>query len=105
MNLNVSNAAAIAKIVTFEQALEIISQLDAAHDAIVWPEGTGSGPMGLTPDEIKFGPEFRKARATSEGLKAIQRKFNQVFSKRFKKEIIKHRDEKRAARLAASQGE
>lgn len=102
MNLNETNAASIAKVVTFEQALEIIAQLDAAHDAIIWPEGCGTGPMGLTPDHIKFGPEFRNARARSEGIKAIQRKFVPVFSKRFKKEIIAHRDAKRAAKLAAN---
>lgn len=105
MQMNTTNAAAIAKVVTFEQALDIIAQLDAQHDAIVWPEGTGSGPMGLTPDAIKFGPEFRRARAASDNIKAIQRKFVPVFSKRFKKEIIKHRDERRAAKLAASKVE
>lgn len=100
MQINETNAASIAKVVTFEQALLIKDQLDAAHDAIVWPEGCGTGPMGLTPDHIKFSPEFRKARAASQNILAIMRKFNQVFSKRFKKEIIAHRDAKRAAKLA-----
>lgn len=100
--INATNAATIAKYVTFEQYLEINAQIDAAHDAIVWPEGVGSGPMGLTPDAIKFGPEFRKARATSEGLKLIGRKFNQVCSKRFKKEIREHIAARRAAKNAAA---
>lgn len=100
MQLNETNAAAIANNVTFEQAMEIKAQLEAAHDAIIWPEGTGSGAMGLTPDAIKFSPEFRKARATSQGIMAIERKFNQVFSKRFKKEIRAHIEAKRAAKNA-----
>ena len=100
--INATNAAAIAKVATFEQSLEIKEALEAAHKAIVWPEGTGSGAMGLTPDHIKFTPEFRNARARSQGIMEIERKFNQVFSKRFKKEIIAHIAAKRAAKLAAN---
>lgn len=102
MQMNETNAAAIAKVITFDQYLEINAQLDAAHAAIVWPQGTGTGPMGLTPDAIKFGPEFRKARAASQNIMAIQRKFNQVCSKRFKKEIRAHIAAKRAAKIAAN---
>lgn len=105
MNINVTNAAAIARAVTFEQYLEIISQFDAMHKAIVWPEGTGSGAMGLTPDHIRLGAEYRMARGKSEGLKAIERKFHAVTSKRFKKEIRAHIDAKRAAKMAANRGE
>lgn len=97
MQINATNASAIAKVITFEQYLEISSQLDAAHKAIQWPEGTGSGAMGLTPDHIRLSPEYRTARATSEALKKIERAFNQVCSKRFKKEIRAHIDAKRAA--------
>jgi hypothetical protein len=102
MNLNIENAAAIAKVVTFEQALEIKAQLDAAHEAIVWPEGCGTGPMGLTPDHIKFAAPYRAANARSQNIMAIMRKFNQVYSKRFKKEIRAHIDAKRAAKIAAN---
>lgn len=104
MNLNLANAAVVAKIVTFAQYLEIKDQLDAAHKAIVWPEGVGTGPMGLTPDHIKFGPEYRAARNRSESIMAIERKFNQVASKRFKKEIRAHIDAKRAAKMTANRG-
>lgn len=100
--INVTNAAAFGKSVTFEQYLAVNAKLDAMRAAIVWPEGTGSGAMGLTPDHIKATPEFRYARSTSETLKEIGRKFNGAASKRFKKEIRAHIDAKRAVKLATS---
>lgn len=104
--INLTNAASFGKIVTFAQFLEVGAQIESMRKAIVWPEGTGSGPMGLTPDHIKFSPEYRKARSTSETLKEIERKFNSTAAKRFKKEIRAHIDAKRAAKnAAASKGE
>lgn len=103
--INLANAATFGKHVTFEQYLEVNAKLDEMHKDIVWPEGTGSGPMGLTPEHIRLSPEFRKARSTSETLKEIGRKFNGTASKRFKKEIRAHIDAKRAAKMAANRGE
>lgn len=103
--INLTNAAAFGKSVTFEQYLEVNAKLEEMQKAIVWPEGTGSGPMGLTPDHIKFGAEYRNARNTSETLREIGRRFNGAASKRFKKEIRAHIDAKRAAKLAALKGE
>ncbi len=100
MIINETNAATFAKYVTFDQYLEVTNQLDAAHKAIAWPVGTGSGQMGLTPDHIKATTEFRQARAKSESIKRIERAFNQVCSKRFKKEIRAYIDARRAAKMA-----
>ena len=99
--INATNAATFGKHVTFEQYLDVIEKLETMGREIVWPEGVGSGAMGLTPDHIKFSPEYRAARNRSEQIKDIIRKFNSTAAPRFKKEMRARIDAKRAAKLAA----
>lgn len=54
--------------------------------------------IGLTPDEIKFSPEYKKAKSKVDAAFQNLRKFNGPFVKKYKKEIIKTRNEKRAAK-------
>lgn len=49
--------------------------------------GAGTGPMGLTPDSIKFSPEFRQAKGDCDSaLRALQA-LNKHNAKRFAPEI------------------
>ena len=45
------------------------------------------GPMGLTPDAVKFSPEFRSAKTAYDTAAAKSRKFRSAYSKAFAKEI------------------
>lgn len=53
--------------------------------------GIGSGPMGLTPDAVKFSPEYRAARAAYERAHAAAAKFNRSFCKAFARELREER--------------
>ena len=63
----------------------IEARLKAASAAM--PKGTGSGPMGLTPDAIKFSPEYRAAKLVVDRTMRELREFNRWFVPTFKKEI------------------
>lgn len=88
---------AIAKIA----AAAIDAELSAAGAALKAIPGVGSGPMGLTPDAVKFSPEYRTAKSALDAAKARSRAFYAAFSKRYAKEIRADRDAARAAKLAA----
>ena len=82
---------------TFEQATalrdtfnRLVDETSATLRAI---PGVGSGPMGLTPDAVKFSPEFRAADLAFKYAFANLRAFNDRYTKEFKKEV-------RAARRA-----
>jgi hypothetical protein len=55
---------------TFEQAkarqAELIAVCTETSRAWKAVPGAGTGPMGLTPDAVKFGPEYRAARRAYE---------------------------------------
>ena len=57
--------------------------------------GIGSGPMGLTPDDVKNTPEYRIAKQAMDKAFAELRAFNAVYAKRFKKELAIERKLKR----------
>ena len=81
---------------TFEQAKTIKANLEAqmAFAAAAF-EAFPRGPMGLTPDEVKFSPAYRSAKATFDGAFATVRAHNALMTKRFAKEM---RDERRTRR-------
>lgn len=84
---------------TFEKAKEIQEALNlAANNASkVLKDIVGDevGPMGLTPDHIKFSPEYQSALATFNHANARSRAFNGPFVKQFKKELAELRKAKR----------
>jgi hypothetical protein len=49
------------------------------------------GPMGLTPDDIKFGPAYRTAKAAYDRAFAELRDFNAEFVKQYAKDIERER--------------
>lgn len=76
------------------------SEADAASKALqTFPRG----PMGLTPDSVKFSPEFRAAKAAYDRAEAALRAFNGKHAKSFAKEIRAAVTARREARLAAQQ--
>lgn len=58
--------------------------------------GVGSGPMGLTPDDVRARPDYRFAKQVMDKAFAELRAFNAVYVKRFKKELAAERLEKRS---------
>lgn len=69
----------------------------AAAAALKAIPGVGSGTMGLTPDSIKFGPDYRGARRRVDIAFESLRRFNQAFKRRYARQIA---DDARAARRA-----
>lgn len=70
---------------------QIEQEVDAASDALqVFPRG----PMGLTPDAVTATPEYRAAKTRYAKAFARQRAFNEVFTKKFAKELRAERDKR-----------
>ena len=49
--------------------------------------GDAVGPMGLTPDAVKFSPEYRQAKADWQACWDAMRKFNAWFYKEFTPQV------------------
>lgn len=82
------NAYEIAKI----QRNAIEAKLNAASDAMN-AYNAQKNEIGLTPDHIKFSPEYRAAKTAYDAAHAQIRAFNNWFTKAFKDQI---RAERRA---------
>ena len=81
---------------TFEEAKIIAAALYAVVDQAsaalqVFPKG----PMGLTPDAVKFSPEFQLAKKNYDIAFQALRKFNAEYTKQFKQELAAERAQKR----------
>lgn len=59
--------------------------------------GVGSGPMGLTPDSVKFSPEYREARAAYDRASSMARAFNGAFVREYRRELAEERAARRAS--------
>lgn len=55
------------------------------------------GPMGLTPDAIKFSSEYQKAWKQERQAFSAMREFNTQYTRVFKRELREERNAKRAA--------
>lgn len=55
------------------------------------------GPMGLTPDDVKYSSEFKAAKQAFDKAFKDSQEYNKVFTKQFKKEIRAFYAEKRKA--------
>lgn len=53
------------------------------------------GEMGLTPDDVKASPEYRKAKAAYDHAFHALRAVNAKGTKLYKKELAKEREERR----------
>lgn len=84
---------------TYAIAKQVAQQLNDNYDAAIKTlkaiDGVGTGPMGLTPDAIKFGAEYRAAKAVMDKAFADLRKFNSMMTKQYKKEINAEQKAKR----------
>jgi hypothetical protein len=70
---------------------QIEAEVDAASDALqVFPRG----PMGITPAAVAATPEYRAAKTRYAKAFARQRAFNEVFTKKFAKELRAERDKR-----------
>ncbi len=74
---------------------------DALHEAVrdlgLWLNAFPKGAFGLTPDEVKFSPEYKAAKAAYDAKFEQLRNFNAGFYKMFKKEIKAAQRQKIAA--------
>lgn len=53
--------------------------------------GVGSGPMGLTPDDVRARPDYHVAKQAMDKAFAELRAFNAVYVKRYKNELAAER--------------
>lgn len=75
--------------------IAVEARAKAAGLALRAVPGVGSGANGLTPDAVKFSPEYRAAKAAHEAALAELRRFNAWFAKAFKAEIAAERRTRR----------
>jgi hypothetical protein len=89
----------LPKFASFEAAKAHASELDAACkaacDRVNAIPGVGSSHMGLTPDAIKFSPEYRDAKVRADNAFARVRDFNAWYTKAFTAELRAEREAKR----------
>lgn len=76
------------------EALQASAQ--TASDAFRLIPGIGSGPMGLTPDHIKFAMPYREAKAAYDGAAKRLKTYAAKYVKWFKKELAAARNARRA---------
>lgn len=74
------------------------SDYDSAIRNLKTIPGVGSGPMGLTPDDVRARPDYRIAKEAMDKAFAELRAFNAVYVKRYKKELAQERKLKREGR-------
>lgn len=87
----------------FIAARQTQAELEAAAKAAsdVWRAvpGVGSGSMGLTPDAVKLGAEYRSARAAYERAADRLKRFTALMVREFGPELRAERRAKREAGL------
>lgn len=78
--------------------------ITAAHDAagatLLAIPGVGTGAMGLTPDRVKFSPEYTAAHRAERAAFAALRNHNAFMVKNFKREMAADRAARRAGGAA-----
>ena len=84
----------------YRAARDVLNRrMDAASAALRAIPGIGSGRFGLTPDSVKFSPEYRRANGEYRAAFNALRELNGRCVKRFAKELARERAEIRAAML------
>lgn len=87
---------AIAKVT----ACLLESDYSAASRNLKAIPGVGSGPMGLTPDDVRARPAYRIAKQAMDKAFAELRAFNAAYVKRYKNELAAERKAKRERTVA-----
>lgn len=85
----------------YDAATEVGARLEAEMGAAsramdAWK--AHKGPTGLTPDHIRATSEWKAAKAALDLAFAKLRSFNAVYARRFKREIARARDARRASK-------
>jgi len=70
--------------------------LATASHALRAVPGIGAGPMGLTPDAVKFSAPYRTAKAAYDRAHNEARTFNGAYCRTFKRELAADRATRRA---------
>lgn len=85
----------------FEQARARYDELNEraaiAGRALAAYPGAGSGPLGLTPDDVKRSPGFIAAQRAYRVAFEQARTFNAIYCRRFKRELAEERRARRAS--------
>lgn len=82
---------------TYEAAKARIAEIEAnVKAASAALQAFPRGPNGLTPDAVKFSPEFKAARHAYEVAADQLRGANESFVRQFRKEIRAERRNRRA---------
>ena len=83
---------------TFNEAKQLKSQIETEIAGLSAKlAGFPTGAMGLTPDAVKFSPEFRAAKSAFDAAFARLRQFNAFYLKAFRKEVKADRAQRRGA--------
>ncbi len=97
--------------IPYAQAKARADVLEAAWDAAATTlravPGSGSGPMGLTPDSVRLSAPYRAAWNAEQAAAAAFKGYMKAtrFAQVYKREIRADIDARRAAKLAARQAE
>lgn len=92
---NTSNACPLDYAAAAEVEARLEAEMNAASRAMdAWK--AHRGPTGLTPDHVRATPEWKAAKAALDLAFARLRSFNAVYTRRFKLEIARARDARRA---------
>ena len=89
------NDATIAAIMAVSDSLQAAWQAASAELKAI--SGVGTGPMGITPDAVKFSPEYRKAHYKAECARLAVHSFRKTYRKVIEKESKARIAAKRAA--------
>ena len=83
---------------SFEVAKTLHNKLNSAvDDASAILQQFPKGDAGLTPDAVKFSPEFRAAKTAFEYHFKLAREFNGLYNRTFKRELASERKSRRQA--------
>lgn len=76
---------------------QLEDEYNAACNALKLIPGVGTGPLGLTPDEVRATECYQLAKARMDRAFAALRTFNTQFTKRYAKEYAAERNQRRNA--------
>lgn len=98
MSISIQLAAALAESkasvpADYAQAKERQAQLQAEYErtGLALKALSGGGPMGMTPESVRTTPRWKDAKREADAAFAALRAFNEVYVKRFSKEIAQDR--------------
>lgn len=88
----------------FDQVKKQKAQLEAESErtSCALNALSGGGSMGLTPGAVRSSPEWQTANREYALAFAALRAFNKIYMRRYKREFLEDRRQRRRARIEAS---